>query len=786
MAKLEQTFPFLLPLEKLLDIIGVMIVVIKADQTVQLVNKKACSVLGYEEKEITGKNWFDKFLPERIRDELKNAFEKIISGQLQTYEYIENPILTKSGEERLISWHNTFLTDESGKILATLSSGQDITQFKKVEYALRESEKKYRTILESIEEGYYEVDLAGNFTFVNEALAQMVGYRKEDLIGLNNRQYMDEETAKRVFKVFNQVYKTGEPYKWVDWEITRKDGSKRIHEGWVALIKNAKGEPVGFRGLVRDITERKQAEKALREAEEQYRRLFEISTNAILIRDQQGIIRLANPTALKMLQASKPEDVIGRPYLDFVHPEDRPGSLARIQLQTKAALEQPGTDLSQIVAPPREHRLVTLERNVVYVESTGVAFSHKGEVWIQGIFQDITKRKMAEDALRKSEESARRLAEENAVMAEIGKIVSSSLDIQQIYHLFANELLRLVNFDRVAINVIDPQKYNFSIPYVWGAHIPKRTQGEIIPMAGTATEEIYKTGHSILVREENREEVTKRFPGLLPVFEAGLISLMMTPLIYQNKVIGVLNVQAARPNAYTESELKLVERVANQIAGAIVNSLLFIEHEKAEEALRESEEKYRNLFSYSLDAVYLSTKEGKFTDFNQATVDLFGYSRDELFNINIRQLYANPEDRPRFQREIEQKRALKEYGVKFRRKDGTEIDCLLTATLRFDKDGKIIGYQGIIRDITQRKKLEEEREKLITELQDALNKIKTLSGLVPICASCKKIRDDKGYWNQLEIYIQEHTQAEFSHGLCPDCMKKLYPDIFSTFQEEKK
>ncbi len=785
MGQLGQNSLSLLPLEKFLDFIGVMIVVINTDQKVQLVNQKACTILGYTEKEIIGQNWFDNFLPERIRSEIRNVFEKIISGQIEPNEYGENPVLTKSGEEKLIAWHNTLINDESGKIVATLSSGEDISEKRRAQETLRQAEEKYRTIIQRIEEGYYEVDLAGNFTFVNEALARMVGYRQEELIGMNNRQYMDEETAKKVFKVFNQVYKTGEPYRWMDWEIMRRDGTKRIHEGSVSLVRNNKGEPIGFRGIVRDITERRKAEEALREAEEQYRRLFEISTSAIIIRDQEGIIRLANPKALQMLQASKLEDIIGHPYLDFVHPEDRPGSLARIQLQTRAALGEPGTDPSQIAVPPRQHRLVTREGNTIYVESTGVAFSHKGEVWIQGIFQDITERKKAADALRQSEESARLLAEENAVVAEIGKIVSSSLDIQQIYHLFAKELRRLIYFDRIAINIINPDQYTFAIPYVWGPKVPQRTEADIVPLAGTASEEVFKTAKSILVREENRQEVVQKFPGLLPIFNAGLISVMMTPLIYQNTVIGVLNVQAARPNAYAETELKLVERVANEIAGAIANSLLFREHEKAEEALRESEEKYRNLFSYSLDAVYLSTKEGKFIDFNQATVDLFGYSREELFNLHIRQLYANPEDRPRFQREIEKKGSLKEYEVKFRRKDGTEIDCLLTATLRFDKEGKIVGYQGIIRDITERKKMEEEREKLITKLQDALQKIKTLSGLVPICASCKKIRDDKGYWNQLESYIQEHTMAEFSHGLCPDCMKKLYPDIFLSLPEEK-
>jgi PAS domain S-box-containing protein len=103
---------------------------------------------------------------------------------------------------------------------------------------------------------------------------------------------------------------------------------------------------------------------------------------------------------------------------------------------------------------------------------------------------------------------------------------------------------------------------------------------------------------------------------------------------------------------------------------------------------------------------------------------------------------------------------------------------LLTTKLPFrDEQNKIIGLIGIGRDITERKHADEERERLITELQNAVADIKVLSGLVPICANCKKIRDDKGYWTQLEAYIQAHSQARFSHGVCPDCMKKLYPDF---------
>jgi hypothetical protein len=82
-----------------------------------------------------------------------------------------------------------------------------------------------------------------------------------------------------------------------------------------------------------------------------------------------------------------------------------------------------------------------------------------------------------------------------------------------------------------------------------------------------------------------------------------------------------------------------------------------------------------------------------------------------------------------------------------------------------------------VQEITNRKKAEEEREKLIMELQNALGKVKLLSGFLPICAACKKIRDDKGYWNQIESYIRDHSEAKFSHSICPDCFKKLYPEL---------
>ena len=127
---------------------------------------------------------------------------------------------------------------------------------------------------------------------------------------------------------------------------------------------------------------------------------------------------------------------------------------------------------------------------------------------------------------------------------------------------------------------------------------------------------------------------------------------------------------------------------------------------RAEAAQQESEEKYRTLFEESKDAIFITSQQGAFLDFNQAMLELFGYTREEMFRLDTREVYANPLDRQRFQQEIEQKEAVRDYEVKFRRKDGVDLDCLLTATVRSDSDGNVLGYQGIVRDITEQRRAE--------------------------------------------------------------------------------
>ena len=138
----------------------------------------------------------------------------------------------------------------------------------------------------------------------------------------------------------------------------------------------------------------------------------------------------------------------------------------------------------------------------------------------------------------------------------------------------------------------------------------------------------------------------------------------------------------------------------------------------AEEALRESEEKYRSLFEELRDALYISTREGTFVNVNQTALELFGYTREEMMALDVQDLYANPGDRAAFLQEIEEKGSLKDYEVKMRTRNGSVMDCLLTSVVWRDSEGEILGYQTIIRDITNRKKMEEKIKNYTRDLEE--------------------------------------------------------------------
>lgn len=202
-------------------------------------------------------------------------------------------------------------------------------------------------------------------------------------------------------------------------------------------------------------------------------------------------------------------------------------------------------------------------------------------------------------------------------------------------------------------------------------------------------------------------------------------------------------------------------------------------------ALHKSEREYRFLADNSADIIWRLDNDLNISYINPADERLRGFSKEEVLGKRLTDLMT-PEDAEQLAQMNSERKVQEQVGIvtglkcfeaAMFRKSGDNICVEVLSSPVRDEKGYIIGYHGVARDISRRKKIEEEREELITQLQSALAEIRTLSGMLPICSSCKKIRDDNGYWNQLESYISEHSDALFSHSYCPDCAEKVYEKI---------
>jgi len=204
-----------------------------------------------------------------------------------------------------------------------------------------------------------------------------------------------------------------------------------------------------------------------------------------------------------------------------------------------------------------------------------------------------------------------------------------------------------------------------------------------------------------------------------------------------------------------------------------------------DEALSVSEKKLRDITSHLAEGLYVMDLNGKITFMNPEAANLLGWSMDELNEAGAHYLIHNRKaDGTPLPLEGCPMHNVIHTGIRFvsteevfTRSDGTVFPIAVVSSPIF-KDGEIVASVTAFRDISKQKELEQDRDQLILDYRDALERVKTLKGLIPICSECKKIRNDGGFWSQIEAYISEHSDAEFSHGICPECAQKLYPEFY--------
>jgi len=388
--------------QKYLDIAAVMMVAIDSEHRVGLINRKGCEILGYQEEEILAKNWFDNFLPESVRDEVRDIFEKTVRGEIDPPEYYENAILTKSRQERLIAWHNTILRDEHGNVIAILSSGEDITKRKKVEEALRETTQTLQAVIQASPLPILALNRERIVKMWNPAAERTFGWGTQEVLG---RQYpaIPKEKMDEADALFLRALESG--LTEVETRRQRKDGSLIDVSISAAPLRDGRGNINGTMAVIADITERKRAEEALQRQEEELQVIFDSVPASILYKDKENRFIRVNRTCAELL--GRPiEQIEGKSCFE-IFPPDQAEAYWRDDKEIITS-GHPKRNIIEPVETPKGTRLVQTDK-IPYRNEKG------NVIGVIGFAIDITERKKAEEALRESDEKVSQIVQENSV-----------------------------------------------------------------------------------------------------------------------------------------------------------------------------------------------------------------------------------------------------------------------------------------------------------------------------------------------------------------------------------
>jgi len=691
-------------LAAMLNSTGDAIIAADSDGRVTFMNPVAQDLTGWSESDALGiplDRVFDIF--DEFTGKKAGGTKKGVSREGGEPGLTNSTILKKrDGDFIAIEHKDSPIIDESGNPLGNVTIFRDVVEKRNTEFALRTSAETARALLNAPPDTSMLLDINGKILALNEAAAMSIEDQPETLIGNCVYKYFSTEVAVSRKAYADTVFKTGKPVRFED------ERSGFIYDNTLYPVFNAGGEIDKIAVFAADITERKKAEKALKDSEVKFRNVVESSPMGMhfyrLEPDGNLIFEGANPAADNLL-GIKNSQFIGKPI-----EEAFPGSV--------------GTEIPERYRAAAEKGMTWQSEQVDYVDEQirgafqVVAFQTTKNKMV-ALFFDITARKIIEMELKESEERFRSTFEQAAV---------------GIAHVAPNG-----NFIRINQRFCD--------------------------LVGYTHDELLQRKFQDITHPDDLE----RDVGFLRQILAGELVILSAEKRYIRRDGSVADVNLTTTLLRDpENEPKYFISVIEDIS----------EKKKAEEVLIESEEKFRNVAEQSPNMIFIN-KRGRVVFVNKKCEEIMGYTKEEFLSPEFDFLSIIAPDylqkiKADFERHLKGEE-VGSYEYALITRDGRRINSIInTKLIKYEGESSIL---GIVTDITERKKAEELRENLIADLQKAANEIKTLSGLIPICAACKKIRDDRGYWEQIETYIMERSDAEFSHGLCPECSKKLYPDF---------
>jgi len=416
-----------------LNVVGSIVVAMDASASITLINEAGCAALGYEEGELLGQNWIDFIIPVEQRDELREYFYEIITEGFELDDEHSNYVTTKGGEHRLIAWNNRLLRNEAGLPVGILSSGADITEQRAMEEALAEKELWLRNTFLALGEAVLILTPDYTIIDVNPAAEAMFQMSNEEMCDtVMEKLHVDRAHYVEFGMLSEQAFEGGET---ADFEFTmrRKNGDVFPTEHSISLLHDDEGTPLGFVSVIRDISERKEAELDLRQSEEKFRRIFETIEEGYIVTDLDGVIKMVNP-ATSMLLGYGETDLIDKD-MGMLYSDSEERAQLKSALAAKGSVRGFHLNVSR-----RDGSIIIVEANAHLLLDEGGT-----PIGMEGTFRDITARIEADKVLREREKQYRAFFENNhAIMLLVdpksGNIVDANPAASNFYGYSVDEM----------------------------------------------------------------------------------------------------------------------------------------------------------------------------------------------------------------------------------------------------------------------------------------------------------------------------------------------------------
>jgi len=424
-----------------LDVVGTIVVGLDPSGTVMLINRTGCETLGYEKNDLVGHNWYKTMVPESNRKIIYDSISAIFeSGEDNDDEYT-NIIITKSGEHRLIAWKNRLLRNEEGAPVAILCSGTDITRQRKTEEALAEKELWLRNTFVALGEAVLIVSPENIVIDTNPAAETVFQMPREDICGKSaDNLHIDTAHADEFRQLTKEAFERGESATF-EFSMRRKNNQTFPTEHSVSLITGDDGTVLGEVNALRDISNRKKAERVLQESEDKFRRIFETIEEGFIVTDMDGIIQMVNPATCNLLGYEEVDLIGHNMVMLYANLDDR----ARLRQSLLAKGHVHGFHLTAV---RKDGTHIVIESNTHLVhDKEGIPFA------FEGTFRDITARIEADRVLREREKQYRAFFENNhAVMLledpKTGDIIDANPAASEFYG-YDIETMRTMNMSQI-------------------------------------------------------------------------------------------------------------------------------------------------------------------------------------------------------------------------------------------------------------------------------------------------------------------------------------------------